>query len=108
MRIYPEFLEQYTRAKKESADAMAEDILDIADDGSNDLMVIQKWHIEYEVENKEVTNRSKLRVDTRKWLMSKMQPKKYSEKVELLGNGEHPLSIVVKLPWAPSTKKGKK
>lgn len=38
LRIHPEFLDQYTRAKKESADAMAEDIMDISDDGHNDWM----------------------------------------------------------------------
>lgn len=67
---------------------MAEDILDIADDGSNDLMTIQKGSVTYEVENKEVTNRSRLRVDTRKWLMSKMKPKKYGEKMDVTSDGE--------------------
>src|SRR5690348_10848638 len=40
LREHPEFSEQYTRAKQESADAMAEDVLDIADDGTNDYMEI--------------------------------------------------------------------
>lgn len=38
MRTHPEFLEQYTRAKQESADAMAEDVIDISDNGVNDWM----------------------------------------------------------------------
>jgi hypothetical protein len=38
LRIHPAFLEQYTRAKEEQADALAEDMLDIADDGTNDWM----------------------------------------------------------------------
>ncbi len=67
---------------------MSEDILDIADDGSNDLMTIQKGNTEYEIENKEVTNRSRLRVDTRKWLMSKMKPKKYGDKIDHTTNGK--------------------
>lgn len=87
-RNHKDFLEQYTRAKEESADAMAEEMLDIADDGSNDFMVIVKGNNEYVVENKEVTNRSRLRVDTRKWLMSKMKPKKYAEKLDLTSGGE--------------------
>lgn len=82
------FVEQYARAKQESADAMAEEILDIADDGSNDFMVITKGNKEYEVENKEVTNRSRLRVDTRKWIMSKMKPKKYGDKLDVTSNGK--------------------
>lgn len=87
-RINKDFLEQYARAKEESADAMAEEILDIADDGSNDFMVITKGDNEYVVENKEWTNRSKLRVDTRKWIMSKMKPKKYADKVDVTSGGE--------------------
>ena len=38
LRRYPEFLKQYEVAKQESTDAMAEDLLDIADDGTNDYM----------------------------------------------------------------------
>jgi len=75
------FLALYTRAKEEQADMIIEDMLDIADDGSNDFMTVVKGDIEYEQENKEVTNRSRLRVDTRKWIASKLKPKKYGDKV---------------------------
>jgi len=51
------------------ADMIIEDMIDIADDGSNDFMTIVKGDIEYEAENKEVTNRSRLRVDTRKFYL---------------------------------------
>lgn len=88
VREIPEFSQQYARATEERTEAMSEDILDIADDGSNDLMTIQKGNVSYEVENKEVTNRSRLRVDTRKWLMSKMKPKKYGDKVDVTSAGE--------------------
>lgn len=89
---HPEFVEQYARAKEESAEAMAEDILDIADDGTNDWMTIQKGKLEIEVPDKEVIMRSRLRVDTRKWLMSKMKPKKYGEKLDMTTDGQ-PLTI---------------
>lgn len=88
LRENKEFSEQYTRATEERTEAMSEDILDIADDGSNDLMTIQKGNVEYTVENKEVTNRSRLRVDTRKWLMAKMKPKKYGDKTDITSGGE--------------------
>lgn len=88
LRTKPEFQEMYARATQERTEAMAEDILDIADDGSNDLMTIQKGDMTYEVENKEVTNRSRLRVDTRKWLMAKMKPKKYGDKLDLTSDGK--------------------
>lgn len=88
IREKPEFAKQYARATEERTEAMAEDLLDIADDGSNDLMTIQKGNQTYEIENKEVTNRSRLRVDSRKWLMAKMKPKKYGDKLDLTSNGE--------------------
>lgn len=89
------FREQYARAKQESADAMAEDLLDISDDGVNDWMekkygknADSTW-----VVNGEAVQRSKLRVDTRKWLMSKMKPKKYGDKLNLEGTVDGKLTI---------------
>ena len=77
------FLASYTRAKQEQADYLIEEMIDIADDGSNDLMTVVKGDTSYEMENKEVTNRSKLRVETRKWIASKLKPKKYGDKLEI-------------------------
>jgi len=77
------FLAQYARAKEEQADLLVEDMLDIADDGTNDYMTIVKGDIKYNVEDKEVTNRSKLRVETRKWIASKLKPKKYGDKLDV-------------------------
>ena len=81
-----DFRQQYALAKQEQADYMVEEMLEIADDGSNDYMTITKGDITYNVENKEVTNRSRLRVDTRKWIASKLKPKKYADRVELGGS----------------------
>jgi hypothetical protein len=89
LRIYPEFLEQYTRAKVESADAMADDVIDIADDGTNDWMVkYNKDGEEYWQLNGEHVQRSRLRIETRKWLMAKMKPKKYGDKLDMTTNGK--------------------
>jgi len=88
LRVHDEFRNQYARAKEDQADFLAEEMIDIADDGSNDLMTITKGDISYEMENKEVTNRSKLRVETRKWIASKLKPKKYGEKLDLTSDGE--------------------
>ena len=81
---YKEFSEQYARAKEAQADAFAEEILDIADDGTNDWVEIHGrdgentgWR-----ENGEAIRRSVLRVDARKWLMGKLKPKKYGDKVQ--------------------------
>lgn len=90
LRDYPDFLKQYACAKQESADAMAEEILDIADDGQNDWMEkeVGEGGDTIRVVDHEHIQRSKLRVDTRKWLMSKHKPKKYADKLDLTSGGE--------------------
>jgi len=77
-----EKVKQYARATEIRAENIFEDMLEIADDGTNDYMTITKGDIEYNVEDREVTNRSKLRLDARKWMLSKMQPKKYGDKIQ--------------------------
>lgn len=83
------FKEQYARACEERTEAMAEDILDIADDGTNDYVTRSTNDgDEYQVVDKDNIQRSRLRVDTRKWLMSKMKPKKYGDKIDVTSAGE--------------------
>ena len=74
---HPEFSEQYTKAMSARADAMFEEMIDIADDGSNDYIVTSEGEERF---NSEHVNRSRLRIDTRKWMLSRMLPKKYSDK----------------------------
>lgn len=86
-RTQPGFVEQYEKAKAEQADALAEEMLDIADDGTNDWMEKQnKDGSKYEVLNAEHVQRSRLRVDTRKWIASKLKPKKYGDRTILQGD----------------------
>lgn len=80
---YADFRDQYTRAKEAAADAMAEDIIDIAEDGSNDWMEKRYGDRVETVVNHEALGRSQLRIETRKWLMSKIMPKKYSERFQV-------------------------
>lgn len=83
--IHEEFRDQYALACNARAEHMADEILDIADNGENDWM--ERRNDEGETvgwrENGEAIQRSKLRVDTRKWLLSKLQPKKYGDKLDL-------------------------
>lgn len=78
------FRAQYVRAKAEGAEAIAEELFDIADDGTNDWM--EKLDkdgeaIGYQL-NGEHVQRSKLRIDTRKWYLSKILPKKYGDRIQ--------------------------
>lgn len=89
IRTFPNFLDQYARAKADSADALAEELIDISDDGTNDWMEVEAKNGGVKtVLNGENIQRSRLRVDTRKWLMSKMQPKKYGDKMDYTTNGK--------------------
>lgn len=84
IRKHEGFRDQYTRAKEESADSLVEEILDISDDATNDWMEInnEEGEIKGYKLNGENINRSRLRVDSRKWIASKLKPKKYGEKIE--------------------------
>ena len=76
-----DFAEQYSLAQADRTHAMAEEIIDISDDGSNDWMERKNGDSAAWIANGEAIQRSRLRVDTRKWLMSKSVPKKYGDKV---------------------------
>lgn len=79
-----QFSEQYARAREAQADYMADEILQIADDGKNDTYLDDEGRSRTD---QDVIARSRLRVDARKWLASKMAPKKYGDKItqELTG-----------------------
>lgn len=91
------FQQQYARAREAQADALVEEIREIADDGSNDWMEVRLKSGEVKVVlDQEHVQRSRLRIDTRKWLMSKMAPKKYGDKMQHTGaDGEGPVEVVV-------------
>ena len=79
---HPDFSEQYARAREAQADKLAEETLLIADESSQDTYVDADGNVKT---NTEAIQRSRLRVDTRKWLASKMAPKKYGDKVAIGG-----------------------
>lgn len=72
---------QYAQAIKMRADLLFDEMLDIADDNSKDFIdqelaegvIVQKFDHEH-------VQRSKLRIDTRKWVIERMNAKKYNEK----------------------------
>lgn len=67
---------QYARACEIRADYIFDEIIDIADDSSGDVIKTEKG----DVLNSEFVQRSRLRVDARKWIVSKLAPKKYGDK----------------------------
>lgn len=90
------FSDQYAQAKELQAEQMAEEILHIADDGTNDFVTRKnKDGSDYVAFDHEHVQRSKLRVDARKWLMSKMLPKKYGDRQQIVGDESAPLTVKI-------------
>lgn len=84
------FRDQYARAREAQADALADEILDIADDGKGDTYVDEDGH---ERTDHEVIARSRLRVDARKWVAAKLKPRVYGDRIatELSGVEGRPI-----------------
>lgn len=75
----PTFLEQYTRAKEESADALVDEMQHLSDTVEPDKNAVAK---------------ARLQVETRKWIASKLKPKKYGDKLDVESGGQ-PLTFIV-------------
>lgn len=78
------FREQYEQACRARAAALFDDIIEIADDGTNDYVERLRGDGEKETAfDREHVQRSRLRVDARKWVASKLDPKKYGDDLKL-------------------------
>lgn len=85
-----ELLNNYARACEERAEKIFDEILDIADDSSKDVLITDNG----ETQNSEFIARSRLRVDARKWALSKMNPKKYGERLQHANDPDNPITNV--------------
>lgn len=113
LREKPEFKDQYEISKAEAADHFAEEIVEISDDSRNDYLIalaeeisekpasewteddIKVLAIKHSPEN---VQRARLRVDARKWIASKLKPKKYGDKVTQEVSG--PDGTPIKAEWS--------
>jgi len=77
-----QFATRYAQARESLLDVYADQMIDISDDGTTDYItkVGRNGH-EYEAVDQEHIQRSRLRVDTRKWLLSKLRPGQYGDRV---------------------------
>jgi hypothetical protein len=82
-------VEAIARAREIGYDALAEECLKIADDGTNDYVEGERGP----QLNSEHIQRSKLRIETRLKLLAKWNPKKYGERVQVAGDAENPLKV---------------
>ena len=79
LKNHEEFSEQYARSKQAQIELLVDEILEIADDSSNDCVVNEQG---IPVFSNAVLTRAKLQIDTRKWLACKLLPKVYGNKLE--------------------------
>ncbi|MFA6972397.1 MAG: hypothetical protein WC208_13510 [Gallionella sp.] len=82
--------DRYAKAKDAQADFMADEMLEIAD--SNAEYVVDSQGVSRK-DSADVQHK-RLRVDTRKWLASKLKPKKYGDKTTIAGDAENPLAVL--------------
>ena len=68
---------RYACARDRQLEFWADELVDIADDASNDWME-RNGEVQFNNEN---VQRSRLRVDTRKWLLCKLKPDKYGARI---------------------------
>lgn len=87
-----EFRKMYLVAQQERAEAYIEEIIDIADDSSGDYTADKDGDLHFDAEHYQ---RSRLKVDTRKWIASKMIPRLYGDKVEHTGPEGGPLQVTI-------------
>lgn len=78
------FAEQYAEARASQAQHLFDELLEIADDEAQDKITLDGK----EVVNTARIHRARLRVDTRKWYLSKVLPKIYGDKLDMTTNGK--------------------
>jgi hypothetical protein len=91
------FAARYAFARQLGLDAMADELLEIADDGSGDFIIDANGN---RIPDHEHISRSRLRIDARKWYLAKLAPKRYGDRlgVRVGGQAENPVAAIIQ--WA--------
>lgn len=93
LTLHKEFSDQYARAREEQAEALADEIVGIADEECTTVRADKHGSHEDAEGDVEVVfdatavARNRLRVEARKWVASKLKPKKYGDKTQLEHSG---------------------
>jgi hypothetical protein len=83
---HPEFAENYTRAREEQADTLADEIIAIADESPETVEVRDKEGNVLDVKiDSGYVNYQRQRIEARKWTAMKLKPKKYGDRVAVEG-----------------------
>ena len=94
----PIFLTQYTRAREEQADTLADEIIAIADEQPEVVEVKDKDGnvIDHRLDSAFLAWQ-KNRIEARKWTAMKLKPKKYGEKLTHAGDDVNPVIVETNL-----------
>lgn len=86
--------DQYARAIEQRTDNLFEELIEIAEDRDDVQYTDEEGNIR--VDNGAVQAK-RLEIDTKKWALSKMNPKKYSDKINigLSGTNDEPLKVEI-------------
>jgi hypothetical protein len=79
--------EQYARAREEREDVIFEEMLEISNTPCEGVEITEK-PLGVEIKKGDMLGHRKLQIDTRKWMLSKMSPKKYGDKVDVTSKDE--------------------
>lgn len=85
--------QQYARAKEIGLELLAEQLVDLCDTPQEGTETTIKADGGVEVKTGDMLGHRKLQIDTRKWLLSKLLPKKYGDKMTLAGDADSPLAF---------------
>jgi hypothetical protein len=94
------FSSRYARAREIGYLAMADELLEVADDARNDWMERHDPENPGYVLNGEHVQRARLRADTRKWLLAKALPKIFGDKITQEHTGPNGGAQEVVYRWA--------
>jgi len=94
LALHKEFADMYARAREDQADALADEIVEIADEQPELVQVYDKDGklVEVKIDSALLTWQRN-RMDARKWTAAKLKPRKYGERQILAGDAENPLEV---------------
>jgi hypothetical protein len=82
LEAHEDFRTKYALAAAAREDVIWDEIQDIADDASQDYKLVEKGGESVWVFDQEHLQRAKLRIDSRKWMLAKLSPKKYGDRIQ--------------------------
>jgi hypothetical protein len=97
---HEEFRDKYARAKEDQTQVLEDEMLILADNTKLGEIVTIKGDGTEEIKRSDMIEHRKLQIETRKWLMGKLKPKKYGDKIqqEVTGKDGGPLQIISSVP----------